>query len=153
MLKRLREIVGKVLPGATRAPAPAPAADKAKPKAAANAPKEPPIPKLSVDPRRFAGRRGAGAWVLQVRDPDCACDFARENAGKRFPAASAIPIPGPGCGRTDCVCIYRAESDIRKGARREAVERREEVRFEVKKIDRRKKSGRRVEDAWDRKRS
>lgn len=152
MLKRIREIVGKVVgtsPAVERKPGvAAPASKPATPVAKKEA-----IPKQSVDPRRFAGMRGAGAWILTVPAPDCACDFARENAGKRFPAASTIPVPGPGCGRTDCACIYRSEADIRKSARREAVERREEIRFEVKKVDRRKKSGRRVEDAWDRKRT
>ena len=152
MLKRIREILGIVVGRSPEVERKLVATARPS-KPATLVVKKEPIPKLSVDPRRFAGMRGAGAWVLTVPNPQCACDFAREHTGQRFPAAVAVPIPGPGCGRTDCACIYRSEADIRKCARREAVERREEIRFEVKKVDRRKRAGRRVEDAWDRKRT
>jgi len=112
----------------------------------------PAVPKQSVDPRRFAGSSDVGAWVLIVADSTCACDFARQNAGRCYSAAGVTPVPAPDCTRSDCQCIYRAEPENRKGARRQAVDRREQIRFEVTKGDRRKNGGRRLEDIWERKR-
>jgi hypothetical protein len=155
MLKALRLIVDIVT---NRTPEPAPrglvrlAAPAAKPALRIAKPAVPAVPRQSVDPRRFTGTEGVGAWILQVDDPARACEFAQANRDRRFSAAGATPLPAPGCCRGDCACMYKAQPEHRQGPRRVAAERREQVRFETKKVDRRKNSGRRIEDVWDRKR-
>ena len=68
---------------------------------------------------------------------------------QRVGADTPLSAPLPQCDRGgECHCNFRLLADERRGPRRSGEERRELVRFDVKKVDRRKNDGRRKEDGW-----
>lgn len=106
------------------------------------------VPLVCADPGRYARVPGAAVWQFNVPDAEQACKAALALAGQHVGAISAAATPLPGCDRRSCTCNYRRLPERRKIPRRSGEERRELVRFEVKKIDRRKNDGRRKEDGW-----
>ena len=88
--------------------------------------------------------------MLRVPDLNRACEAARHYVGRTLDAATAPKLPLPGCGVVECRCRYERVVNLRRSERREAADRRDEIRFETK-VDRRTSPDRRVWNAfWDR---
>lgn len=150
MFAKLFDLVDKLM-GKAPAPLPPPrrtATAGAKPSAAKAATGAVVIPRVCADPARYAHEKGAAVWQFQVPDQTHACAAAIALNGHRVGAESASATPLPQCDRNDCRCNYRLLPEQRKGPRRSGEERREQVRFDIKKVDRRKNDGRRKEDGW-----
>jgi hypothetical protein len=93
--------------------------------------------------------KGVEAQMLRVPDLNRACEAARHYVGRTLDAATAPKLPLPGCGVVECRCRYERVVNLRRRERREATDRRDEIRFETK-IDRRSNPDRRVWNAfWD----
>lgn len=88
--------------------------------------------------------------VLRVLDPGSACESARQNNGRTSLLSDAPKLPYKDCGRIDCRCRYERIADRRRGQRRQQADRREEIRFELKKEDRRKGDRRKNSNPWGR---
>jgi hypothetical protein len=89
--------------------------------------------------------------ALRVPDPSNACEGARQNNGRTSLLSDAPKLPFKDCGRIDCRCRYERITDRRRGQRRQQADRREEIRFELKKEDRRKTDRRRSNsNPWSR---
>lgn len=107
------------------------------------------LPRTVTNPRLYAHLLTIRAWELHSVDPARACQWARESEGKRFPAASAIKVPIAGCGKT-CHCHYQPITEQRHRQRRTATLRREDIRYDPQRDERRQARGRRREDQWQR---
>ncbi|HEY8012036.1 MAG TPA: hypothetical protein VIE67_13680 [Rudaea sp.] len=113
----------------------------------------------SVEPPRMterhtplpAARRDRTMATLHVPDMAIACDLARYQAGKTFEAASAPPLPLPGCSRAACRCHYERVADRRRGQRRSGDDRREVIRFQTEGDRRKNPDRRRSNRPWERK--
>jgi hypothetical protein len=93
--------------------------------------------------------KGVETQMLRVPDLNRACEAARHYVGRTLDAATAPKLPLPGCGVVECRCRYERIVNLRRKERREATDRRDEIRFETK-IDRRANPDRRVWNAfWD----
>jgi hypothetical protein len=93
--------------------------------------------------------KGVETQMLRVPDLNRACEAARHYVGRTLDAATAPKLPLPGCGVVECRCRYERVVNLRRKERREASDRRDEIRFETK-IDRRANPDRRVWGAfWD----
>ena len=93
--------------------------------------------------------KGVETQMLRVPDLNRACEAARHYVGRTLDAATAPKLPLPGCGVVECRCRYERVVNLRRKERREAIDRRDEIRFETK-IDRRANPDRRVWNAfWD----
>ena len=93
--------------------------------------------------------KGIQAQMLRVPDLNRACEAARHYVGRTLDAATAPKLPLPGCGVVECRCRYERVVNLRRMERREATDRRDEIRFETK-IDRRANPDRRLWTAfWD----
>ncbi|MGH8122271.1 MAG: hypothetical protein ACREPT_05820 [Rudaea sp.] len=111
---------------------------------------EPPRPAARHTPLP-AVRRERTMAVLHVPDMASACDLARHQAGKTFEAASAPPVPLPGCSRADCRCHYERVVDRRRGERRTGEDRREVIRYQIEGDRRKNPDRRRLNRPWERK--
>jgi len=80
-------------------------------------------------------------WGVEIHQPGCA--EATKLTGKQFPIQSAPELPVEGCGAAQCSCIYIGVKDRRTLRRRLSHERRDELRFEPEKSDRRSHKDRR----------
>ncbi len=106
------------------------------------------VARPSDTPIRTAAK-GVETQMLRVPDLNRACEAARHYVGRTLDAATAPKLPLPGCGVVECRCRYERVVNLRRKERREASDRRDEIRFETK-IDRRAKPDRRVWGAfWD----
>lgn len=77
-----------------------------------------------------------------------ACQAAHDLAGKGFAHDKLPTLPLPGCTHANCQCRYEALEDRRSHLERRAgKERREDLRFEPDKKDRRSGTDRRAENA------
>jgi hypothetical protein len=93
--------------------------------------------------------KGVETQMLRVPDLNRACEAARHYVGRTLDAATAPKLPLPGCGIVECRCRYERVVNLRRKERREATDRRDEIRFETK-IDRRGNPDRRIWNAfWD----
>jgi hypothetical protein len=93
---------------------------------------------------------GIEAQMLRVPDLNRACEAARHYVGRTLDAATSPKLPLPGCGVVECRCRYERVVNLRRRERREATDRRDEIRFQTK-IDRRANPDRRTWNAfWDR---
>jgi hypothetical protein len=93
---------------------------------------------------------GIDAQILRVPDLNRACEAARHYVGRTLDAATSPKLPLPGCGVVECRCRYERVVNLRHRERREATDRRDEIRFETK-VDRRTNPDRRLWNAfWDR---
>jgi hypothetical protein len=98
------------------------------------------------------GVRQEVALILRVQNADCACDNARKFANQTFLIAQAPTLPFKNCTRSDCRCRYERITERRKskstGDRRIAIDRREEIRFEMKDDRRSGKDRRQRNNTW-----
>jgi hypothetical protein len=96
-------------------------------------------PRLHKKPEQF------DYWQLTVPNRERACEAVLAIANQRYGVDDAPSLPFAYCKR-ECNCHYVGIIDQRRGQRRKNSERREEIRFEPAKTDRRQKSGRRKGD-------
>jgi hypothetical protein len=86
-------------------------------------------------------------WGVEIHQPGCAA--ATKLTGKQFPIDSAPHLPVEGCVASHCTCRYMGLRNRRTMRRRLAHERRDELRFELEKSDRRAhKDRRKAIDKW-----
>ena len=100
-------------------------------------------PTRTVNPKLFG--KESGMWELRA---SAKCEFAKSLDGKRYEAADSIALPLPGCNPMTCDCHYVAVRDNRGNPRRKGDERREALRFDPAKKERRAKDRRR-RSVWD----
>ncbi len=65
------------------------------------------------------------------------CAVARRFRGKLFSFDQAPPLPLAGCNTLHCACNYRGLPEHRKQARRNALDRRDSLRFDAERPERR----------------
>lgn len=93
-----------------------------------------PSPTRIVDPKRQGGSISA---VWQLHSNGCQCRVARQLAGQRLPIEDTVALGTDGAASTPCRCYYRPLRDERRGVRRDGAERRDSLRFDLVKQDRR----------------
>ena len=109
-----------------------------------------------VFPWLEAGRRGEAqapvpearsriAYLVFVPGQLC-CAPAQAQASRHYAPGSAPALPLPGCTRRRCTCFYDKRLERRIGPRRLVEDRRQAVRYEPHRSDRRRRKGRRAED-------
>ncbi len=86
-------------------------------------------------------RKSNKFWGVEIHQPGCAAAAAL--TGKQFPIESAPALPVEGCGAAQCSCLYMGLKDRRVMRRRLTHERRNELRFDPEKSDRRSHKDRR----------
>lgn len=96
----------------------------------------PEAPARTLNPTQFRNQAGIVAWEFLVPNLSTACTYARNNAGVRKDAMDCAVLPLSDCGSETCICHYRPVYESRKVQRRQAVDRRESVRFDAG-VDRR----------------
>lgn len=86
-------------------------------------------------------------WQLR-RAPGCTAPHAQKLAGKRLATTDTVALAVP--GKLACDCHYQALRDLRRRERRERIDRRAALRFEMQGTDRRQlgNSRRRAERIW-----
>ncbi|HWR96337.1 MAG TPA: hypothetical protein VN248_06385 [Arenimonas sp.] len=89
------------------------------------------VPARTLDPTQFRNQAGVVAWEFLVPNLSTACAYARNNAGVRKSAMDCTVLPLADCGSETCICHYRPVYESRKVQRRQAVDRRESVRFDA----------------------
>lgn len=77
------------------------------------------------------------------------CDAARALLGNQYIFDEAPELPLPGCDSAMCTCQFKGLKDNREKARRLHEERRDEVRFDMERPDRRSRKNRRRGEKWD----
>lgn len=80
-------------------------------------------------------------WGVEIHQPGCSA--AAKLTGKQFPIDSAPQLPVEDCAATHCTCRYMGLRNRRTMRRRLTHERRDELRFELEKSDRRSPKDRR----------
>jgi hypothetical protein len=106
-------------------------------------------PALPVARPHGATRNSTYLLVLRTAPGGCFCQTARQFAGKTFDRATAPKLPLAGCAHSECRCRFEAIADRRRRARREATDRRDQIRF-TSKGDRRIAADRRRPNAvWE----
>ncbi len=86
-------------------------------------------------------------WGVEILQGGCKASTAL--AGKRFAFEEAPALPLEGCTAHNCPCQYKGLKEHRGGHRRAQEDRREGLRFDVKKPDRRALKDRRSRfDQW-----
>ena len=85
-------------------------------------------------------------WVLEIESPRC--DASRALVGRKFTPEEAPKLPLADCKSTTCTCHYRRQPEQRKYHRRMNSDRRETVRFDKERPDRRARKDRRRGN-WD----
>jgi len=86
--------------------------------------------------------KGSKYTVWQYQAGAAACDACKALHGRTL-TQEKMPQRPPSCARMDCSAKYIVRADARRGGRREKTDRREELRFELQKDDRRQRSDRR----------
>jgi hypothetical protein len=104
---------------------------------ASSQPKPPRTKKDELDKLRLSKQ----FWGVEIHQPGCAA--AAKLTGKQYPIASAPVLPVEGCASPVCTCLYMGLKDKRTLRRRLSHERRDELRFEPEKSDRRSHKDRR----------
>ena len=85
---------------------------------------------------------------LEVLDPTTACDAVAQYRNKQLLINHAPELPLEGCTSAVCQCRYVGLKERRMAVRRVGEDRREGVRFETDKVDRRE-GDRRKTRGWD----
>lgn len=86
-------------------------------------------------------RKSKQFWGVEIHQPGCAA--AAKLTGKQYPIESAPELPLEDCGAARCSCLYMGLKDRRVMRRRLTHERRDELRFDPEKSDRRSHKDRR----------
>jgi hypothetical protein len=85
-------------------------------------------------------------WGLEMGQPGC--EAAQAIMDKQFTFDEAPQLPLEGCSSAMCTCQFKGLKNQRTQHRRASEERRDEVRFEKDKPDRRSHKNRRRSDKW-----
>ena len=86
-------------------------------------------------------------WGVVIRHPGC--EAARKLTDRNFSFEEAPALPLEGCTAAQCSCLYEGLKEHRSTHRRTQQDRRENIRFNADKPDRRKlKDRRRHFDQW-----
>jgi hypothetical protein len=86
-------------------------------------------------------------WGVEIGQPGC--EAARELLGRQYPFAEAPKLPLEGCSSAVCTCQFKGLKERRTQHRRTHDDRRNEVRFEEGKTERRSPKNRRRGDSWN----
>jgi hypothetical protein len=88
---------------------------------------------------------------LVVPSPDVACEAAKALQGKCYPGSEGPDLPLSDCdAKMKCLCHYEPLPERRREERRSGHDRREELRFDADKPDRRSGTDRRASGhRWD----
>jgi hypothetical protein len=103
----------------------------------ASQPKKPRTKKDELDQLR----KSKQFWGVEIQQPGCAA--AAKLTGKQYPLTSAPVLPDEDCAAAQCTCVYMGLKDHRGLRRRLTHERRDELRFDAEKSDRRSHKDRR----------
>ncbi|MEZ5541138.1 MAG: hypothetical protein R3F42_03750 [Pseudomonadota bacterium] len=85
-------------------------------------------------------------WGVELAQTGCMA--ARDLQGRKFTFDEAPALPLAGCDSAACTCQFRGMPERRMRIRRTHPDRREVVRFNVNKPDRRSRISRRRADKW-----
>jgi len=85
-------------------------------------------------------------WGVELAQAGCEASLIL--LAKQFTFDNAPELPLEGCSSAACTCQFRGLRERRSGARRTHPERREVVRFDVDKPNRRARVSRRRGDKW-----
>ena len=89
-------------------------------------------------------------WGVRIEAGMDACEAARRGAGERYSFENAPPLPLPDCALTRCSCRYAGLEEQRNPPpRRQTPDRRDKIRYEPKRGNRRKEKDRRKLNKWD----
>ncbi|MGB5306516.1 MAG: hypothetical protein WBN51_06495 [Gammaproteobacteria bacterium] len=77
------------------------------------------------------------------------CESSRALSGQQFMLKDAPVLPVEGCDKSLCNCIYKGLKEVRREGRRTQSDRREDLRFDSDKPDRRSPKDRRRGEAWN----
>ena len=86
-------------------------------------------------------------WGVEIGQPGC--EAAHVLLGRQFTFAEAPELPLEGCSSAMCTCQFKGLKERRVEPRRKQEDRREEVRFDKGKTDRRSPKNRRRSDSWN----
>jgi hypothetical protein len=89
------------------------------------------VPARTLNPAQFRSQNGVVAWEFLVPNLSTACTYARNNAGVRKNAMDCASLPLADCGSETCICHYRPVFESRKVQRRQAMDRRESLRYDA----------------------
>lgn len=85
-------------------------------------------------------------WGVELAQTGC--EAARVFQGQQYTFKEAPELPFPGCSSAGCTCQFRGLRERRSQSRRTHPDRREVLRFDVDKPDRRARVSRRRADKW-----
>jgi hypothetical protein len=112
-----------------------------------------PTPSSATQSLRVTNPRlqGAGMSRLwQLHNNGCRCEVARQLAGRRLDIDDTVPLRLFG-GSSECRCHYRPLNEARRTPRRNSADRRDQLRFDLCRSDRRMRQDRRQHrDGWER---
>jgi hypothetical protein len=86
-------------------------------------------------------------WGVEMGQPGC--EAAQAILGQQFTFDEAPPLPLEGCNSASCTCQFKGLKDRRTWARRQQEDRRNSVRFDKDRPDRRSRKDRRRGNAWN----
>jgi hypothetical protein len=86
-------------------------------------------------------------WGAELAETGC--EAARALQGRQYPFEDVPELPLPDCDSAACTCQFRGLPDKRSQTRRTHPDRREEIRFDADKSDRRARVSRRRADKWN----
>lgn len=85
-------------------------------------------------------------WGVEIKH--AGCEASRAQSGRQFPLEEAPVLPLDACDKPVCNCIYKGLKERRVDGRRTQGDRREDLRFDSDKPDRRTPKDRRRGEAW-----
>jgi hypothetical protein len=107
----------------------------------------PGLPAHVRNPMNCGAAHPDGVW--QFRAGESCCKTASRLNKRCLETPQALLLPLPACDLAACACRYQAKPDLRKNDRRTRMDRRDGIRMEVEKVDRRKGADRRKgNNAW-----
>ena len=105
------------------------------------------LPARVRNPLNCTAAHPDGVW--QFRAGEACCKAAARLTNRCLETPQAVLLPLPSCDAASCTCRYQAKPDLRSSDRRVRMDRRDGIRMEVEKVDRRKGTDRRKgNNAW-----
>jgi hypothetical protein len=86
-------------------------------------------------------------WGVEMGQPGC--EAAQAILGQQFTFDEAPQLPLEGCNSANCTCQFKGLKDRRTWARRQQEDRRNSIRFDKDRPDRRSRKDRRRGNAWN----
>jgi hypothetical protein len=109
---------------------------------------EPVAPPRPARPGGIDKLQGTGLfWGVEIGTPGC--EAARDLMGNQYTFDEAPELPLPACSSAICTCQFNGLRDNRERARRSGNDRRDDIRFDKDRPERRKRRGRRRSDRWN----